>query len=659
VSARRPPSLSLRRVAAVAALCVLLAAAPPAGTDAGGAAPRVARAAHPATAAHPASAGSAGLTPGAVYKDGPSGRYLLGGSWLYRADDGVGLAHRFEDAQSTTGWSVVSVPNAWNAGEPNATGYAPAVGWYRRDFALPSSLPGYTWIVRFESVNNTAEIWLNGHEIATHTGAFLPFEVVLPAADLDRGAINRLVLRVSDAHTLTDLPPVSKTGAHGIVAGWWNYGGILREVYLRRVDAIDFQSVQVLPRLPCAICLAEIDYSVILHNYAASARRVSLRTSYGGVVASLGRRTIAAGASATFVGHVRIATPVLWSPASPHLYPVTLDAAAGAVGAASSPTVASYFLESGIRSVTVVGGRLYLNFAPLDARGVGLVEDSPTDGSALTPAQQQQLILRAKSLGATMIRSQYPLSAFEEQLADEQGIMLWSEIPAYQVRDTELRAVIPEATATLRENILDNGNHPSIVIWSVANELDPIVGPSQTAYIAATVKAAHALDPTRPVGLAFQGYPSIPCQPGYGPLDVLGLNDYFGWYPGPSGEIADLSLLPGYLAEIRACYPKQAIIVSEFGAEANRSGPIDERGTYEYQSQYITTQLDELDQEPWLSGAIYWALQDFFVRPGWTGGNPYPSPPVFHKGLFDINGLPKPAAAVVQAAFAATNQLGS
>jgi beta-glucuronidase len=481
---------------------------------------------------------------------------------------------------------------------------------------------------------------------------------VLPAADLDRSGANRLVLRISDAHTLTDLPPVSRAGAGGIVGGWWNYGGILREVYLREVQTIDFQSVQVLPRLTCATCAADIDYSVVLHNDGAGAEQVDLRTSYGGLAASLGRRTIAAGASATFTGRVHVASPVLWSPASPHLYPVTLAAAAGPPGASAHPTVAQYFLESGIRSITVVGGRLYLNFQPLDVRGVGLVEDSPTAGSALSPAQQAQLIERAKSLGATMIRSQYPLSAYEEQLADEDGIMLWSEIPAYQVRDTELRAVIPEAVSTLRQDILDNGDHPSVVIWSIANELDPLVGPSQSAYIAAAVRAAHALDPTRPVALAFQGYPSIPCQQGYGPLDVLGLNDYFGWYPGPSGQIADISTLADYLAQVRACYPTKAILISEFGAEANRDGPIDERGTYEFQSQFIATQLAEFDATSWLSGAIYWALDDFLVRPGWTGGNPYPAPPIFHKGLFDVNGAPKPAAAVVTQAFAATNQLG-
>jgi beta-glucuronidase len=306
----------------------------------------------------------------------------------------------------------------------------------------------------------------------------------------------------------------------------------------------------------------------------------------------------------------------------------------------------------------VIAGRLYLNYRPLAVRGVGLVEDSANAGSALSPAQQRALITRAKALGATMIRSQYPLSAYEEQLADELGIMLWSEIPVYQVNDTKLRAVTPEALAMLRENILENGNHPSIVVWSIANELQPFVSPAQSAYIAAAVRVAHALDPTRPVGLAYQGFPSIGCQPGYAPLQVLGINDYFGWYPGPSGQIADVSVLADYLAEEHACYGKQAILVSEFGAEANRSGPIDERGTYEFQSWFVSTQLAEFAAIPWLSGAIYWALQDFLVRPGWSGGNPYPSPPVFHKGLLDFSGAAKPAWTVVQQAYQSTSQVG-
>ena len=597
-------------------------------------------------------------TAGALYKDGPSGRYLLGGTWLYRSDGGVGLRQHFEEARSPRGWRAVSVPNAWNAGERTAAAYAPAVGWYRKDFVLPSSAPGYTWIARFESINNSVTIWLNGHEIAVHTGAFLAFEVVLPAAYLNRTAVNRLVLRVSDAHTLTDLPPLSPTPGSDVVAGWWNYGGPLREVYLRRVDEIDLAGVSVLPSLACVTCDATVAYRVVVHNYAAAARVVALRTRYGTVDAGLGSQTIAAGASATFVGLLTIPQPSLWSPADPHLYAVTLDATATPPGATTPVAGAHYFLESGIRQVSVIDGHLYLNFEPLHLRGVGLVEDSLSRGAALDRAQQRAAMEAAKALGATIIRSQYPLSGYEEQLADELGIMLWSEIPVYQVRDSELRAVTPTALAMLRENILENGNHPSIVVWSIANELNPDVGAAQSAYIAAATALAHRLDPTRPVALAYQGSPSTSCQAGYRPLQLLGVNEYFGWYPGPTGRIAKIGALDRYLDRQHACYPKQAMMITEFGAEANRSGPADERGTYAFQSRFVRAQLAAVAAAPWLSGAIYWALKDFLVRPGWTGGNPEPTPPLFAKGLLHFDGAPKPAWTIVQRAFAHTDQLG-
>jgi beta-glucuronidase len=630
-----------RALSVLAALAVALAASLVTAADGSG-----------ASAVAAAVAASERPSAGALYESGQSGRYLLGGTWLFRFDDGVGLRERFEDSRSLSGWRAVGVPNAWNAGQHSTAAYAPTVGWYRKDFLLPSSSPRYSWIVRFESVNNTVTIWLNGHDIDTHTGAFLPFEVALPAAAVNLGGVNRLVLRVSDAHSLSGLPPLSRKGPDGVVGGWWNYGGLLREVYLRRVEGIDIQSVQVLPRLGCASCAAEIDYSVLVRSYSAAAQRVALSADYGGERSDLGVQTVAPGAAVTFRGVARVVHPLLWSPGSPHLYDVTLEAVAGA-GAS-----AGYFLQSGIRAVSVIGGRLYLNYRPVHLRGVGLVEDSPYNGAALSPAQQLADMRAVKALGATIVRSQYPLSAYEEQLADEMGIMLWSEIPAYQVHDGELGAVTGEAVALVRENILDNGNHPAVVIWSVANELDPLVGAAQTAYIEATVRAAHQLDPTRPVGLAFQGDPDIGCQAGYAPLDVLGINDYFGWYAGTYGEIADQSLLGSYLAKERACYPHQAIMISEFGAEANRSGPVDERGTYQFQSRFVATQLATLDGVGWLSGVIYWALSDFLVRPGWTGGNPYPTPPLFAKGLLSFDGAPKPAWSVVAAGYHATHQIG-
>ena len=129
---------------------------------------------------------------------------------------------------------------------------------------------------------------------------------------------------------------------------------------------------------------------------------------------------------------------------------------------------------------------------------------------------------------------------------------------------------------------------------------------------------------------------------------MLGLNDYFGWYPGPSGQIFDRTKLSGYLDAARACYPDKALMVTEFGAEANRDGPVEEKGTWAFQQDWINYQLGVFATKPWLSGAIYWALNEFWVRPGWEGGNPRPTAPIHQKGLVTYDGVKKPAFSDIQ-----------
>jgi beta-glucuronidase len=140
---------------------------------------------------------------------------------------------------------------------------------------------------------------------------------------------------------------------------------------------------------------------------------------------------------------------------------------------------------------------------------------------------------------------------------------------------------------------------------------------------------------------------------------VIGWNDYFGWYNAGEGGTADRDLLGNYLDEFRGCYPRKALMVSEFGFEANRDGPLEERGTYGFQANAAAYHLSVFASKPWLSGAVYWALQDFVCRPAWAGGNPSPDPPFFHKGLVDLQGGLKPSFAAVAAAFAGVVQVGA
>jgi beta-glucuronidase len=378
------------------------------------------------------------------------------------------------------------------------------------------------------------------------------------------------------------------------------------------------------------------------------------------VSARFGNRRIAIGTAAigakrftTLSRRIKVDNPRLWSPASPFLYDASMAIRSG------GDLLQRYTLKTGVRSIKVVGGHLFLNGAPMNFRGVALHEDSRTLGFAIDNATRDQQLAWVKELGATVIRSHYPLAPYTQERADELGIMQWSEIPVYSIKAQYLKQMLVRELAAreLESNIQTNGNHPSVIIWSIANELSARPGPVQGLYIKAAVERAHALDPSRPVGLAAAGYPSAGCQPEYGPIDVIGVNDYFGWYPGPGGHLFDRSGLSPYLDEVHRCYRHQAVVVSEFGAEANRDGPPEEKGTYAFQRDFVNYHLGVFATKPWLSGAIYWALNEFRVKPDWEGGNPRPNPPVFQKGLLNYDTWArKPAWEDVHRWFTQTDQ---
>jgi beta-glucuronidase len=598
-----------------------------------------------------------GLSRGALYEAGPDGRYLMGGEWLFRLDSAdQGLRERFMRTSSTAGWTTTTVPNAWNATDTSNESMAGSIGWYRKDFRLPSRSSRMSWVLRFESVNYRARFWLNGKPIGANTGAYLPFEIRIPSSALKRNGTNRLVVRVDNRRYPTDFPPSGLSTTNLPTGGWWNYGGILREVYLRKVDRIDFNTVLARPELACATCDAKVLLRATVRNATSSTQRVRVAGTFGGREVSLGSASVGAGDIRSFSRRITVRNPRLWAPGSPTLYSVRFRARVG------ERQVAGWRLQTGIRKIDVsADGRLLLNGSPLNIRGVGLHEDDPVAGFAVGNARREQYVAEVKELGATLIRSHYPLHPHLHELADRQGILLWSEVPVYAVKTQYLKRELVRKLAAkeLAANINANQNHPSILVWSIGNELSSRPGPVQGDYIRRATAQAKDLDPTRPVGLAVAGYPSVGCQPEYAPLDVVGINDYFGWYPGPNGVIADRDSLSEYLDGVRGCYPRKAVMVTEFGAEANRNGPIEEKGTYQFQQDFVNYHLGVYATKPWLSGAVYWALEEFRVRPGWEGGNPRPNPPIHEKGLLTFGDrAKKPAWFDVQRLYAATQQLG-
>ena len=237
--------------------------------------------------------------------------------------------------------------------------------------------------------------------------------------------------------------------------------------------------------------------------------------------------------------------------------------------------------------------------------------------------------------------------------------MYWVDAPVYQVptsnwvksgvRKLALRA----AELTVRNNM----NHPSILTWALANEPSE-AGPNLGAYGASLVRyirdastAVRELDDTRLVGLDRQSRVGEPLTTdAHQYLDVLGVNEYFGWYRSvaenlpdqPSTTSADLS---GYLDALHAANPDLPLVITEFGAEAARYGPVEQKGTYEFQRKYVTDHLAIHASKPFVNGSIHWALRDFRVHQTWQGGAPdeYSTPPWHNKSLIEENNHRKPA----------------
>jgi len=597
-----------------------------------------------ALGALPAVAGAATLVPRerAVYADGPRGRYLLDANWQYRADDqNQGLARHFENDQGMTGWAPTQIPFNWNGAD--TTQDAPSVGWFRTAFVPPRT---GRFMLRFESVNGQASVWLNGRLLGRHDGGYFPFEL---SARGVRPGVNRLVVRVDSHKARNDLAFWRRNSLGGSIAGWWNFGGIGREVYLRSVDHVDLSDVTAVPVVHCAAtCTAGLRLRARVRGAGSRGAHVALAVRVAGRRIVFHPRWVARGSTRLFSTSLKIPRPRLWSPEHPSLYPVSLRATVLDDPAVARRTVAGYDTHVGLRSVTLGPDRhLLLNGRPLLLHGASMHEDDPQVGAAWGAAQRTRALDELRALGANVVRAHYPLSPAFLEMCDRAGILVWDEVPVYQVpngnfANQRLRA---QAVRLDREMVARDHNHASVFAYSVGNELPAHIDGNQAAYLNAAIDAIRAADPTRLVAddrYADVNYGDYPVLHRF---DLIGLNEYFGWYGGSSGDVGH------YLDRMHAIYPRQALVVTEFGAEANRDGPVTEKGTYAFQQDLLRTHLGIFAARPYLSGQLVWALQDFRVNPPWTGANPQPSPPWNKKGLVHQWGQAKPAFADVAAIY--------
>lgn len=583
---------------------------------------------------------------------GPPQAAELATGWQVAYDPGnVGMAQHWETGRWSERWRSVTVPHVFNA-KPVDDQFLGTTAWYRVHLPTPVTPAGFTWALRFEGVRRRATVWLNGRRVGSNKDAYEPFTV--PLARLEPpGQVNDLVVRVSNRRT----PELRE--------GWWNWGGLTRPVVLEPIGRVMWDDLGIVSDVSCAAArtdckpVARTDGWVTSHARRTVDARLAVKlTSPSGVVSeeTVTVRGLEPGERRRVGFPVGIAgTPALWSPVHPNLY-----------GARSTVTVGDDVTQVddrrvGLRFVRVRDGRLYLNGHELQLRGASIQEDLPGRGAALRDADIATIVDDLKRLGANVTRAQYPVDERLLSRLDEAGILIWSQAPVYH-EDVALQQEAGRRAALekVRTTVLNARNHPSVMTHSVANELSPVADtmPGTRDFLLRSVALTRDLDDTVPAALDLLTYPNLPRQRIYDAFGLLGLNSYYGWYRGKDGpqSTADFAGLKPFLDRQRHLYPRQAQIITEFGAESTFSGPRTEKETYQFQSDYVARTLRVVDQEPWLAGAIYWTAREFYVKPDWDGGarrSGVVRDALHNKGLLHYDGARKPAFDEARRLFAA------
>jgi beta-glucuronidase len=590
------------------------------------------------------------VLPHAAQAAGPPGPVMLAQGWNFAPDPGDdGLTDNWQGGVRGRGWEPVTIPHVADASTKPSSFFG-SVAWYRVRFTGPATAPGMGWAIRFEQVRRIARVWLNGRELGIHRDPYTPFE--LAALGLKPGRPNTLVVRVDYRRD----PKLRE--------GWWNWGGITRQVSLVARGPVILHDVGLLPSRVCveSTCAWNVLVDGWLENRSSAVLQpaVDVRLqSPDGEVSEGGAPTPRALRPGERV-RVRFRVPIkgdpkTWAPEHPDRYAATVATHAG------GRVVQVDQLKIGLRTVDVTDGMLRLNGRVLDLRGTSIQEDVPGRGPAMTDADIDTTVDELKALDVKVTRAHYLLDPRLLDRFDQEGILVWSQAPVYH-RDAQLKTPRQRSNEldVVRGTILADRNHPSVITHSVANELTAQPDRHRTSQIWMTnaAKLAHDLDPTLPVSIDILSYPGIGRQRTYDAFDALGINSYYGWYAGKKNRsTADIDDLAPYLRAMRDKYPGKALVMTEFGAEATEPGPANVKQTYAFQEQYLKRNLDIVDRLGFMGGAIYWTAREFAVKPHWDGGAHPPKQSrdsLHHKGLIAYDGKIKPAFDVAKHAFEAT-----
>jgi len=510
-------------------------------------------------------------------------------------------------------WNWVNLPHSWNAidGQDGGNDYYRGTCYYARDIKKYDLPVADKYFLELNGANSSADVYLNGQHLAHHDGGYSTWRVDVTKHLKEE---NLLVITVDNAANDRVYPQV---------ADFTFYGGLYRNVNLICVSASHFDleyyggpGIQVTPVMEGNDAKAAVQVYT-KHQKQDQVIRYTLMNAEGKAIASHttpGRKMIF---------HIKNAHR--WhGRKDPYLYSVKAELIAGEE---VLDTVSTRF---GCRSFQIDPNKGFiLNGEEYPLRGVSRHQDRWGFGNALLPEHHIEDMDYICEVGCTTIRlAHYQHDQFFYDLCDERGLVIWAEIPYIS---NHMPTGRENTVSQMKELIIQNYNHPSIVVWGLSNEIS-MKGDSDPDLLEnhrILNDLCHEMDKTRLTTMAVVS----PCpidSPYVRIPDTVSYNHYFGWYGG------DTAMNGPWFDKFHAQYPNEPIGISEYGCEAldwHTSDPQQGDYTEEYQAFYHEELIKQIHERPYLWATHVWNMFDFGADARAEGGENGQN----HKGLMTFD----------------------
>ncbi|MBX3380985.1 MAG: beta galactosidase jelly roll domain-containing protein, partial [Phycisphaeraceae bacterium] len=553
-------------------------------------------------------------------QDGPRQDTLLDDGWRFVREDVPGAeAPQFDDSS----WQKVTLPHTWNAQDAQSgPNYYRGPGWYRKRITLNENDLARINYLRFEGASIVADVYMNGQKLGQHRGAFGAF--CFNATPAQQFGENVIAVRV-DNTKFPDIAPIS--GDFAI------FGGFYRDVHLlsldkRSIDPLDDASPGVyLLQEEVTPQRARVKVTVRLRNTSRSPWDAKVRCTIAGPKDTTVEEWMEMAGAVSVQETSRVIemqSPILWdghrssSAPKPSLYTVTIETLDG-------DRITDRITQPlGLRSIRLDPDKgLFLNGEHYALHGANRHQDRQDKGWAISHADQDKDFDLLLEMGSTGVRlAHYQHSDYAYSLCDKNGLLVWAEIPL-----VDKIAPTPEFAANakqqLRELIKQNFNHPSIICWSISNELwmgrDQNNGSTLPAEL---YSLAKSLDLSRPIVLADNGGPADDFNT---ITDAIAFNRYYGWYVDTADDWGSEKGIDG----LHRAFPKRPVGISEYGAGANpehhewptqmprHNGPWHPE---EYQALLHEKAWNVMKTRDWLWCIFFWNGFDFATPVRQEGG---------------------------------------